>query len=330
MVKLRPATAREAPIIKMTVSPESWRFTAYCFFWSMCIFAITMSKIFVVPYLAAGPKKEGDICGPFNRDAPDFGVNLGEGFDFNTQSHLIQLFGFANICANWDYSPSREMTAMFYPLFEYSLILYLCLDFLQVKLSYQRGELSEWFWTFSKIVFPINVVLCSQFRMIFVCIAYLDVQKHTAGFLGLQVALMLVAISNTLYVYDSNECLNLFGTIEKTRLAGLVYLVGDLIISSIKITATIFVVQNGYGAPWTLNPSGIPGLCVGQVVDQVWMIFNAVLPLIISYNRAKSEYPLEIAITSEEPSYVEDTGEGAPLTGGSSGAKYESAMTVAI
>ena len=166
--------------------------------------------------------------------------------------------------------------------------------------------------------------------MIFVCIAYLDVQKHTAGFLGLQVALMLVAISNTLYVYDSNECLNILGTIERTRLAGLVYLVGDLIISSIKITATIFVVQNGYGAPWTLNPSGIPGLCVGQVVDQVWMIFNAVLPLIISYNRAKSEYPLEIAITSEEPSYVEDIGEGAPLTGGSSGAKYESAMTVAI
>ena len=98
------------------------------------------------------------------QDSPDFGVNLGEGFDFKTQSHLIQLFGFANICANWDYSPSRELTAMVYPLFEYSLLVYLCLDFLNTKLSYQRGELEEWFWSFSKIVFPINLFLCAQFR----------------------------------------------------------------------------------------------------------------------------------------------------------------------
>ena len=67
MAKLRPATQREAPIIKIRVAPESWRFTAYCFFWSMCIFAIMMSKIFVIPLLARGPEKEGDVCGPFNR-----------------------------------------------------------------------------------------------------------------------------------------------------------------------------------------------------------------------------------------------------------------------
>ncbi len=77
---------------------------------------------------------------------------------------MIQLFGFANICANWDYSPSRELTAMVYPLFEYSLLVYLCLDFLQTQLSYKRGELNEWFYTFAKIVFPINIFLCAQFR----------------------------------------------------------------------------------------------------------------------------------------------------------------------
>eukprot|EP00565_Helicotheca_tamesis_P004256 CAMPEP_0185741212 /NCGR_PEP_ID=MMETSP1171-20130828/38839_1 /TAXON_ID=374046 /ORGANISM="Helicotheca tamensis, Strain CCMP826" /LENGTH=200 /DNA_ID=CAMNT_0028413167 /DNA_START=650 /DNA_END=1252 /DNA_ORIENTATION=- len=190
-------------------------------------------------------------------------------------------------------------------------------------LSYQRGELTKWFWTFSKIVFPINVFLCSQFRMIFVVIAYLDVQGHTAGFLGLQIALVLVAIQNTLYVYDSNECVKLFGTIRNTRIAGLTYVIGDLAISAVKVTATIYVVRNGRGAPWTLAPSFIPGQCVGQLVDKVWMIFNAVLPLIISYNRAKSEYPLDIAITSEEPTYIgiagEDnsTGESAPLNEGS-------------
>ena len=166
--------------------------------------------------------------------------------------------------------------------------------------------------------------------MIFVCIAYENVKQHTAGFLGLQVALMLVAIQNTLYVWDSNECLNFLGTIRNTRIAGIAYLIGDLAISSVKITATIYVVKEGKGAAWTLEPSFVPGQCVGELVDKVWMIFNAVIPLIISYNRAKSEYPLDIAITSQEPAYVATTEEAVPLTGGSAGTKYESAVSVDI
>ena len=53
---------------------------------------------------------------------------------------------------------------MYYPVFEYSLMVYLCLDFVVTTLAYKRGELSEWFWKFSKIVFPLNILLCSQFR----------------------------------------------------------------------------------------------------------------------------------------------------------------------
>ncbi len=140
--------------------------------------------------------------------------------------------------------------------------------------------------------------------MIFVCIAYEDPSKHTAGFLGLQITLVLVAVKNVLYVIDSNEAVDFLGGMKQTKTVAIVYLIGLLIIGSIKITATIYVVQNGVGAPWTLNPSPLPGNVVGQLVDKVWMIFNAVLPLIISHVRAKNEYPLQFSITSDEPNYV--------------------------
>ena len=98
-----------------------------------------------------------------NPDRPRL-AQPGEGFDFYTQNHLRERFGFSNICTNWDYSPSRELTGMIYPIFEYALMIYLVLDFINTKLAYQRGELTEWFWIFSKIVFPVNVFLGTQFR----------------------------------------------------------------------------------------------------------------------------------------------------------------------
>ncbi len=89
------------------------------------------------------------------------------------------LFGFENICVNWDYEPSRQLTAMVYPLFEYSLLVYLILDFAQTKLSYKRGELTEWFYAFSKVVFPINVFLCAMFRKYSVVFTFFTVVLPT-------------------------------------------------------------------------------------------------------------------------------------------------------
>ncbi len=167
--------------------------------------------------------------------------------------------------------------------------------------------------------------------MIFVCIAYEDPSKHTAGFLGLQISLILVALKNVLYVIDSNESVSWLGGIKQTRMVAIAYLIGLMAISSVKITATIYVVQYGRGAPWTLEPSPVPGNCVGQLVDKIWMIFNAVLPLIISYVRSKSEYPLDITITSEEPMYIAPGTEMKPLAkGGAGGLKYEASVQEAI
>jgi hypothetical protein len=67
-VKSRPTTPqREEPVWKWTVGAEQLRFVAYLGFWSMVLLARTLSTRLVVPMLAAGPEKEGDVCGPFNR-----------------------------------------------------------------------------------------------------------------------------------------------------------------------------------------------------------------------------------------------------------------------
>ena len=159
-VKQKPDLLQQKKrLIKMTAAAESWRFIAFFCFWAMCLFAITITRLIVVDKLAAGPKF--DPCDePLNQENP------GLGFDFDSANHLLQQFGFSPIlvCANWDYSPVRELTAMVYPLFEYSLLIYLALDFYTIKLSYQRGESSKWFWTLTKIFFPIEIILTAWFR----------------------------------------------------------------------------------------------------------------------------------------------------------------------
>ena len=229
------------------------------------------------------------------------GVYPGKGFDITKQSHLMDSLGSGNICTNWDYSPSRELTAMVYPLFEYSLIVYLILDFLATTLSYKRGELTDGFWVLSKIMFPLNIILCSQFRMIFVCLAYVNVQQHTAGFLGLQIALISVALQNAGFIWDAEIAYPSLGGIKGTRFAVLAFIICDLCISFFKIKATIYIVMTGEGADWTLKPSPMPGRLMGQLVDLIWMIVTAVIPLFISYFRARNDYPPKMPSTSILP-----------------------------
>lgn len=326
--KLRPSNAGAGDNIRYTVAAETWRFIAYIFFWSMCAFAILFTKFYTAAKLAEGPTAyglpEGDQCGPFGRSGWD-GLEAGQGFEFGTQSHLQMLFGFKNICANWDYSPSRELTAMVYPLFEYSLLIYLILDFWTTKLANNRGELNDWFWKFSQAAFCINIVLAAQFRMIFVCIAYENVRAHTAGFLGLQVCLILVAAHNSMFLIDTDVSYEFLGGIKNTRTAIKAYLIGLLAISSVKVTATTFVVMHGVGAPWTLAPSFLPGKAVGQVVDIIWMLFNAVAPLFISYFRSHREIPIVIEISTSAPTYIDASGEYETLKK-SGGNAYEATL----
>lgn len=286
--------------LTFSVAAETWRFYAYCLFWFVVVFAIVMNYSFSVPRIKKGPS-DGKACGAFARDDPEFGVYPGEGFNIQSHSHLNQIFGYNNICINWDYTPSRELTSIVYPAFEYSLIVYLCLDFVASALANRRGELTPWFWTASKIIFPLNLFFCSQFRQIFVIIAYEDPQGHTAAFVGLQLALLLVALQNTGFVYITNTSYHQLGGIHNTRKAAIAYLVGDVIISLFKIVLDLKVVFTGSTFEFTKKSMGL--ICVGQFIDYIWMFFNALIPWGLSYFRSKNEAPLKIVFSQEEAPY---------------------------
>ena len=103
---------------------------------------------------------------------------------FDLTRHVLPDSCIIQVCTTWDYTPSREVTAMVYPLFEFSLILYLVLDFITVALYYQKGWISKLYFKTSQALFVITIILASWFRMIFVFIAYEDTQFHTLAFVG--------------------------------------------------------------------------------------------------------------------------------------------------
>lgn len=268
------------------IKPELIRFIAYLFFWTMCILAIILTSTIVGPLLLEGPT-DGKACPPFE---------TGEGFDITTDSHLIRIFGFNNICSNWDYSPSREITAAYYPAFEYSLLFYILADYLTVSLYYKKGLVSRRFYLAFKICSPFLVIFSSWFRLIFVNMAYINVSAHIFGFLTLQIVLIAVASFNVWFIIEAKLEYKMF--CGKTKLFALTFLVCNLTISGIKIYLTGYVVAHSGYPSWATTPiSGEPGTIVpGQIIDYIWMIFNAIIPLVMSLVRSMSENPLEITV----------------------------------
>lgn len=143
--------------------------------------------------------------------------------------------------------------------------------------------------------------------MIFVMLAYKDVRAHTAGFLGLQLVLMMVACLNVWYLTETKMEYSLLGGRRGTQICAIVYLVVDLTVSALKFGSDAKVVL-GYGYPsWGLATVSVPGhIVVGQVIDMVWMLTNAILPLVISYVRSKSEQPLQVTIDVDPPKFLLD------------------------
>jgi hypothetical protein len=93
----RPAD--ESSKLKFSINAESVRFIAYCFFWSMCLFAIALTKFVVADKLLEGPK-DGNTCPPFQISYDESGAVLQDkshGFDVATNSHLQDAFGFGNV-----------------------------------------------------------------------------------------------------------------------------------------------------------------------------------------------------------------------------------------
>jgi hypothetical protein len=123
-------------------------------------------------------------------------------------SDLKAMFGYNNVCVMFDYSPSREYTAMVYPLFEYSFFFYVIFDYIHRRLVC-KGTPNEYLLRMANVALPIKLTLIAWFRMIFVYnVQQPDVQYgvrgivgHTIAFFGLQLALILVAFENIMFIF---------------------------------------------------------------------------------------------------------------------------------
>ena len=128
-------------------------------------------------------------------------------------SDLKHMFGYNNTCVYWDYSPSREIIAMIYPLFEYSYFIYVVFDYIHLRLACPHVPgTAQWLQTLGNIVTPIELLLIAWFRMIFVYTVYdtkqyegpiRGVVGHTMSFFGVQLALILIAFENGTYIFSN-------------------------------------------------------------------------------------------------------------------------------
>lgn len=308
----RRTPEKEGEKINLTVGVEALRVIAYCNFFIMVSCAIVLNNTLVAPKLREG---SDGVCGAFNGefgDMVDPPILPGEGFEVSTGSHLVRLFGYNNICANWDYSPSREITAMIYPIFEYCLLLYLFFEGVQAKLYHMKGWVSGTYYRTFCILFVPMIIGCAWFRMIFVVIAFENVSGHTAGFFGLQLTLIIVALLNTYFMIDSKAEFAWLGGRKGTLIVGLTYIVLNFVVSPLKLTLTSYIVFLGRPAEWSLNTIG--SLYVGEFVDKVWFVFNAIIPLLVGFLRAFSEPPLIITVDVAASNYTD--AEGNPIVDG--------------
>lgn len=247
--------------------------------------------------------------------SPQPSIGYGEPFSMD-ESHLTELFGFNNICTYWDYSPSREIIAMYFPFFEYSLVMYIVIDFVNTMLSYRNGELPRWYWILMKIVTPFNILFCVMFRMIFVFIAYENPRYHTLAFLGLQMALIIVAFFNVWYILLTRQewtkpCK--LGRLGLARMA-VVYLSLNVAISAVKIYATIYIVANKDVVSPRFYKIPVGGVVLGQIIDWIWMLFNGVLPLIISALRMVNEDPFTVTFSQPKHHWYSEDDTASMLT----------------
>mmetsp|Transcript_14024 Transcript_14024/g.29370 ORF Transcript_14024/g.29370 Transcript_14024/m.29370 type:complete len:344 (+) Transcript_14024:145-1176(+) len=316
-----------------TFAPERMRFIAYLFFYAFVGLCYILTQTFVVPRLLKGIDKsvvprEKWGCGPFNREhtrsegvggnpfdrTADFG--FGDGFHYHTQNHLLEKFGFANICTNWDYTPARELSSIFFPFFEFSLIFYLILDLINIKIAYNKGLVSENFYSLTKLLTALNGFLCMQFRQIFVNISYESVRWHTLGFLCLQTAIFLVAFQNANYIRVTKQSYPKLGlTREKTLTLINIYFWVLIPISIVKIACTAYIVVTNSGPSLYKIPVFDTGKVLGFFVDKIWLAANAIAPCFIAYFRMQQEKKLEFKISCPDPDYEpeEGSGETAPL-----------------
>jgi hypothetical protein len=104
-------------------------------------------------------------------------------------------------------------------------------------------------------------------------IAYENVAGHTFGFLMLQLVLIAVASLNVWFIVEAGIEYKFLGG-PKIKYFAFVYLCLNLVISAIKTTLPPTPCLR------PAIPVGPLGMVPGQLINYIWMIFNALIPFV--------------------------------------------------
>jgi hypothetical protein len=228
-------------------NPEMVRFITYVAFWLMCLFAFIVTK-----------------------------ATINE--DIITHSALVKTFGYNNICVFWDYSPSREATSVVYEFVEMPLLVYSFLAWQRTYAAHRQQLISKALIVATKVLMPVVCLLLLQVHLIFTILAYVDIAGHTAGFLCLQVALVIIAILNQQYHHEVGTFRLHVDTSWVAKVVhnwklGQMYIVLTCLVTFTKLTIDIYA----------LAKSRITSNEVAVAVERIWMFLNAVVPMFLSY-----------------------------------------------
>ena len=261
-----------------TLQPETLRMITYGMFYFMVGCAMLFHRFLVLPK-GAESCTAGETC--------LFPVDMED-------TPLTRAFGYNNVCINWDYSPSRELTALIYPFVEYPLIAYVVLDYIQIYRDYKYdGQLPSWFFKLATGLLPIKILLLAWFRMIFVNEAFRSTVYHTLPFQGLQVALILVAITNSLYwtAHTTPLYIKQLG-LNGTHLLMRVYILCLIVVTVFKIVVVSSIFA---GSPVVdVKQPNSAALCA--FADRAWLFLAAVVPFFSAAYERTIEVPLKITV----------------------------------
>lgn len=197
------------------------------------------------------------------------------------------------VCVQWDYTPSRQITALFYPVFEYSFAVFLVLSYVYVKKCYLMHEIPKWLWRFEQVTFPIKLVLFAWVRMIFVFPAEENIVGHTLGFLGLQIAVALIALENVMLANARKEDYFHLGR-KATRVLSWTYYFILLPATILKFSIDVgFLIKKPF-----VNIQDPVQVIFVHSLDKIWMIFAAILPFFFAIYQYKTEPHLQIKTES--------------------------------
>lgn len=175
---------------------------------------------------------------------------------------------------------------MIYPLFEYSFFFYVLFDYIHLRLSCKGNPTLQGLLRMGTILLPIKLVFIAWFRMIFVynvqqpVVAYgvRGVVGHTMAFFGLQLALIMVAFENIMFIWMTGIFYPRLGRAWTKRLSILYF--------CLFVANTTFQMWFAFGIFWdydTLNVRGDNPNPNHQFliwcVDRSWMFLVGVMPI---------------------------------------------------